>query len=97
MKNQRIIKQIILLLSEAPNEKMRFELLELFFTANELEQLVARYNIVKGLTLAKSTQRELASLLNLSIAKITRGSNELKRRSALLKDYLFHHFSHQEK
>lgn len=85
---RRKIKEIFDMIAESPNENIRFELLELFFTPNELEQLSARFEIIKGLIRAEKTQREIAEDLQLSIAKITRGSNELKRRSESLHAYL---------
>ena len=88
MSERTTINEIIRLLKEAPDEGLGFELLELLFTATELEQLVARYDIVKGLLAKNMTQRELAADLKLSIAKITRGSNELKRRSSTLLNYM---------
>lgn len=86
-------KKIMALLNEAPNEAIRFELVELLFTPAELVQLQARYEIVEQLIKGQKTQRDLASDLKLSIAKITRGSNELKRRSSALKSYLGVFFS----
>jgi len=85
--------EIMLLLNEAPNEAIRFELAELLFTPHELMQLGARLEIIKYLVQGHKTQREVAALLKLSIAKITRGSNELKRRSVALKTYLGEFFS----
>jgi TrpR family transcriptional regulator, trp operon repressor len=85
------------LLENAPKKKARHEIWQLFFTPGELEQLCARYEIIKGLTLENTTQRDLSAKLKLSIAKITRGSNELKRRSPELKEYLSDYFSKSEK
>lgn len=93
MKNKNIINQIIELLRQAPDERIRLELLELLFTPTELEQLTARYQIILGLIQQQKTQRELSLHLNLSIAKITRGSNELKRCSAKLRNYLTQFFA----
>lgn len=93
MQKVKKIKEIMELIGEAPTEGIRLELLELIFTPNELEQLVARYEIVKHLVKGQKTQRDLSSELKLSIAKVTRGSNELKRRSAELRAYLGEYFS----
>lgn len=93
MKDQHKIKEVIELLKEAPSEKVRLELLELLFTPNELEQLIARFLIIKNLVKGQETQRDLSAKLKLSIAKITRGSNELKRRSLELRNYLGEYFS----
>jgi TrpR family trp operon transcriptional repressor len=51
---------------------------ELFLTINEREELLARFKIVKELLKGKKTQREIAEENKVSIAKITRGSNQLK-------------------
>jgi len=90
------INKIIGLLLKAPKKKARHELWELLFTPMELKQLCARYDIIKGLTSENITQRDLSAKLKLSIAKITRGSNELKRRSPELKEYLSDYFNNHE-
>ncbi len=53
-------------------------LFELFLTYTEREELAARFAIVKELIKGKQTQREIAESVKVSIAKITRGSNQLK-------------------
>lgn len=53
-------------------------LFELFLTYTEREELAARFAIVKELIKGKQTQREIAVSAKVSIAKITRGSNQLK-------------------
>jgi TrpR family trp operon transcriptional repressor len=50
--------------------------------------LEMRCLIIKALLDQKNPQREIAENLKVSIAKITRGSNELKRISPQLKAYL---------
>jgi TrpR family transcriptional regulator, trp operon repressor len=89
------IKEIIDLVKQAPKEAVRFEVLDLLFTPEELVQLEARYAIIKSLWLGHETQRELAARLKLSIAKITRGSHALKAISPELKAY-FGDFFHEE-
>lgn len=64
------------------------ELFELLFTLEEREQLALRVELVKELVKGRKTQREIARDLNISIAKITRGSNALKTVSEPLRDYL---------
>lgn len=54
------------------------ELSELFFTYEERHSLSTRYLIVKELMRDNKTQREIAQDLEVSISKITRGSNSLK-------------------
>jgi TrpR family trp operon transcriptional repressor len=88
------IKALIDLVKQAPCEAVRFELLDLLFTPEELHQLESRYAIIKSLSLGQETQRELAARLKLSIAKITRGSHALKAISPELKAY-FGEFFHE--
>jgi TrpR family trp operon transcriptional repressor len=64
------------------------ELFELFFTFEEKSSIETRCLIVKALLGEKTTQREIAKNFNVSIAKITRGSNELKRISPKLLRFL---------
>ena len=52
---------------------------ELFLTDEEKENLADRALIIDALLNSKLPQREIAKKLNVSIAKITRGSNMLKR------------------
>ena len=64
------------------------ETLDLFLTLDEKESIATRYAIVHELLLAQKPQRNIASDLGVSIAKITRGSNALKRTSEKLKRFL---------
>lgn len=70
------------------NEKMLSSLLELLLTQEEKESIASRCLIVTELLKHKKPQREIAANLNVSIAKITRGSNELKRMPAKLIEFL---------
>ena len=63
---------------EFKTEKQLNDLLALFLTHEEKGALAMRYAIVKELIKGRLTQREIAADLNVSIAKITRGSNALK-------------------
>lgn len=54
---------------------------DLIFTPEEKIALSARIMIFKGLIDQKRTQRDLSKDLGVSIAKITRGSNAIKRAS----------------
>ncbi len=58
------------------------QFLDLFLTHEERQSIAARLCIVKALLAEELTQREIAEQCNVSIAKITRGSNELKRLTA---------------
>lgn len=72
----------------AKDEKTLDEIFALFLTAEERSSIETRCLLIKALLEQKRTQREIAQDLNVSIAKITRGSNELKRISPKLKQYL---------
>lgn len=69
---------------EKKDQKELAELFDLFFTPEEKSDLAMRFLIIEQLLLGKKTQREIAKDLSVSIAKITRGSNELKRISPQL-------------
>ena len=64
------------------------ELATLLTTLDEQKSFGKRIQIIKALVEGGHTQREIASELNLSIAKITRGSNALKLISDDLKKFL---------
>jgi TrpR family trp operon transcriptional repressor len=81
-------KGLLKLFLNADSEERMHELLELFFTISEKESLKDRYEIIKYLLMSEKPQRMIAEDLRVSIAKITAGSNELKRTSEELKDFL---------
>lgn len=81
-------EEFLTLCLETHDPKMLSLLFDLFFTFEEKESLAARYLIIKALIKAEKPQRQIAKDLNASIAKITRGSNELKRTHAKLLRYL---------
>jgi TrpR family trp operon transcriptional repressor len=62
--------------------------LELMLTPEEKESLAMRFSIIKELLQGKRTQRDIAHHLGVSIAKITRGSNEIKRMNPQVIQYL---------
>lgn len=66
-------------------------LFDLLFTPEEKTDLAARFLIIKDLVQQQKTQRDMAKELNVSIAKITRGSNALKRAKPKLLKYLEEH------
>ncbi len=72
--------------------KLLAELFELLFTPEEKDSLETRCLIVKALLDQQRTQRQISEDLKVSIAKITRGSNGLKRISPKLKQYLLNYF-----
>jgi TrpR family trp operon transcriptional repressor len=63
-------------------------LFNFLFTPEEKENLAARYLITRELLLDEKPQRQIAKELEVSIAKITRGSNALKHIDKKLLDYL---------
>lgn len=64
------------------------ELFEILLTPQEKESIAMRCLIIRELLKKEKTQREIAKHLKVSIAKITRGSNELKRASLPFLKYL---------
>jgi len=69
-------------------EKDFEEFFKLFLSCEERNSIALRYAIVKALLKKEKTQREIARELGTSIAKITRGSNELKATSKQLKEFI---------
>ena len=70
------------------NEKTLSSLFDLFLTPEEKESLALRCLIIEDLLKQKKTQRNISEDLHVSIAKITRGSNELKRMPESLIEFL---------
>ena len=75
------------------SEEVLADIFDLFLTPEEKSSIDTRFLIVKALIEKKKTQRSMAEDLKVSIAKITRGSNELKRISPKLMHYLQKHLS----
>lgn len=67
-------------------------LFDLLFTHEEKADLAMRFLIIKELIQQKKTQRDIAKDLNVSIAKITRGSNAMKRAKQKLLKHLEEQF-----
>jgi len=78
-------KSFLTLCLKSKTDEELNDLLDLFLTLEEKESISDRYAIIHGLLANKETQRELSQSLNVSIAKITRGSNALKTAKPLLK------------
>jgi TrpR family trp operon transcriptional repressor len=70
------------------NEKMLSSLFNLFLTQEEKESIATRCLVIKELIKQEKTQRDISENLHVSIAKITRGSNELKRMPPKLITFL---------
>ncbi len=63
-------------------------LLDCFLTIEEINDISDRYLIIEGLLKGEKTQRDMSESLNVSIAKITRGSNALNSLDPKLKLFL---------
>lgn len=72
----------------APDNAMLSKLLTSLLTPEEQSAIATRCLIIQALLAQTMRQREMSETLGMSIAKITRGSNELKRISPELKTYL---------
>lgn len=70
------------------DEKMLSDLFDLLLTPEEKSSLETRCLIIKALLEKNKPQRQISQDLNVSIAKITRGSNELKRIPSKLNLFL---------
>ena len=86
--NQLGFRSFIKLCLATKNEKALSSLFELLLTQEEKESIAMRCLIISDLLKQEKTQREIAENLHVSIAKITRGSNELKRMPSKLIDFL---------
>ena len=64
------------------------ELCNVLLTVEEKNQLATRVLLLQQLLMGAKSQREIAQCFNISIAKITRGSNELKRGNMAIIDFL---------
>lgn len=91
MMNQEGWRAFTKLCLASKNEKMLSSLFELLLTSEEKESIATRCLIVAELLKQEKTQRVIAEDLHVSIAKITRGSNELKRMPSTLIDFLKKH------
>lgn len=81
-------ESIIQLCMSIEDKAMLEQFFDLLFTAEEKESINTRFLIIVALLKQEMSQREIAKTLGVSIAKITRGSNELKRVSGKLKKLL---------
>jgi len=77
--NQTGWRRFIKICLAAKNDKTLSSLFDLLLTHEERESIAMRYLIIEALLRQEKSQREMADNLHVSIAKITRGSNELKR------------------
>ena len=87
---------LVELFTQVTDHEQMEKLLLLFLTINEREYLVDRYRIVRALLSTELTQREIAEQFHVSIAKITAGSNELKRTPSDIKKILTEFISERD-
>lgn len=73
-------KELIKLLANIHDSKLLDEFMEDILTPGEFEEIVSRWQIIKQLAQGVP-QREIATKLGVSIAKITRGSRELRNKN----------------
>jgi TrpR family trp operon transcriptional repressor len=73
---------------QAADEKQLDALMDLVLTPEEKNDIATRCLIIKELLAQEASQRDIAKNLNVSIAKITRGSNELKRTKSSIIQYI---------
>lgn len=74
--------------AELKTAKEMNDLFNLLLTIEERKDVADRYLIVRDLLKGDKTQREMAEDLQVSIAKITRGSNSLKTIGENLRNFL---------
>jgi TrpR family trp operon transcriptional repressor len=63
------------------------DFLKCLLTENEMDEIIARWALVKLIDQGMS-QRRIAAELGLSLCKITRGSKELKKRNSAFKKFI---------
>jgi Trp operon repressor len=78
--NKKYQQELAVLLSKIKDSKLMDKFLEDILTPAEYEEVVTRWQIIKLLTQGMP-QREIAAYLKVSIAKITRGSRELRDKN----------------
>ena len=85
---QKAWQDFINLVKQASNEGRLEMVFEVFLTQAEREDLAKRYEIIRSLLLTEKPQRQIAQELGLSISKVTRGANEIKRTPSKVKTFL---------
>lgn len=85
---QSLWAPFIELIQKSDSAEQLAELLDCLFTAEEKQNINDRISLVAQLLQGDHSQRQIAKNLNISIAKITRGSNMLKQISPELMEFL---------
>lgn len=91
MPNNDDWQSLLNLLHSAKNNAQLHELMSLFLTRSERENLIKRYQIVAMLLKGEVSQRRIAKTLGVSISKITAGSKELQQSPDGLLKHLKEH------
>ncbi len=81
-------EDFLFLCSKCKNTKQLQELFDLFLTLEEKADINKRVLLVKHLMEEKLSQREISEKYQVSIAKITRGSNALKTIKKELREFI---------
>lgn len=81
-------RQLLNWCQHATDDKQLAALFDLLLTPEEKKDIAMRCLIIKELLAKEHSQRDLAKKLNVSIAKITRGSNAIKRMKPLIIQYV---------
>lgn len=76
------MNRIAAILSSVTDEEEMAKLLQELFTANELEALDLRWQLMRQLKAGK-TQRQIARDLHVSLCKVTRGNKILKDKTSV--------------
>ncbi|USE35139.1 trp operon repressor [Endozoicomonas sp. SCSIO W0465] len=74
--------QVIKLLKGQQDLEALYEVMRVLLTQEERDAIGSRLAIMRALLSGEESQREIAARIGVSIAKVTRGSNYLKRLSA---------------
>ncbi|MDE3046292.1 MAG: trp operon repressor [Verrucomicrobiota bacterium] len=93
MKEEDGWRQFLKLCEEIKTKERFKEFFDLFLTLEEKDDLGKRFQVIKALLKEEAPQREIAEALNVSIFKITRGSNALKIIKPRLREFLKEHMT----
>jgi len=82
-------KQFLELFKKVSRDKRDIhELLSLLLTPKEYEELARRLEVLRALDVGTESQRTISERLHISIATVTRGSNEYQRNKEKLQKFL---------
>lgn len=71
-------QQLFTVFEKTESSNLRLQLFEAFTTKKERSALATRVEVAKALLAGKESQRDIAKRLNICIATVTRGSQNLK-------------------